>query len=132
MPIYEYHCNRCGEGGEFLEKRDAPAVRKCPNCGRRTFKRQVSAAAFHLKGTGWYATDFRNKSKPPASPSDDGKPDSKPDSAKTDSESISKGASDSAVKGDSDSRGDSAVKPAKKPESPSSPQPNKNKPDGKN
>ena len=61
MPIYEYQCAACGHHAEFLEKRGAPATRACPACKRRTFRRLISAAAFHLKGTGWYATDFKTK-----------------------------------------------------------------------
>ena len=64
MPIYEYECPKCGERASFLEERDAARRRKCPGCGRRTFARVVSAAAFQLKGSGWYVTDFRDAGKP--------------------------------------------------------------------
>ena len=64
MPIYEYECPKCGHKASFLEDRDASRRRKCPGCSRRTFARVVSAAAFQLKGTGWYATDFRDSGKP--------------------------------------------------------------------
>ena len=64
MPIYEYECPKCGHRASFLEDRDASRRRKCPGCNRRTFARVVSAAAFQLKGTGWYATDFRDSGKP--------------------------------------------------------------------
>ena len=66
MPIYEYECPKCGQRASFLEDRDAARRRKCPGCGRRTFARVVSAAAFQLKGSGWYATDFRDSGKPKA------------------------------------------------------------------
>lgn len=66
MPIYEYRCTSCGESSSGLEKVGAARVKKCPACGRRTFSRLVSAAAFRLKGGGWYETDFKNKGKPPA------------------------------------------------------------------
>ncbi len=60
MPIYEYQCDACGKRMELLQKiSDAPA-RECPECGNESLRRLVSAAAFHLKGSGWYATDFRN------------------------------------------------------------------------
>ena len=64
MPIYEYECPKCGHRASFLEDRDAARRRKCPGCGRRTFARVISAAAFRLKGGGWYATDFRDSGKP--------------------------------------------------------------------
>ena len=64
MPIYEYECPKCGHRASFLEDRDAARRRKCPGCGRRTFARVVSAAAFQLKGSGWYVTDFRDSGKP--------------------------------------------------------------------
>ena len=68
MPIYEYECPKCGHRASFLEDRDAARRRKCPGCGRRTFARVISAAAFRLKGGGWYATDFRDSGKPKPKP----------------------------------------------------------------
>ncbi len=66
MPIYEYRCSACGHELESLQKlRDAPLV-TCPACGAETLVKKVSAAGFQLKGSGWYATDFRNAGKPPA------------------------------------------------------------------
>ena len=63
MPIYEYECGACTERREFIQKfSDAPKL-ECPACGANELKRLVSAAAFHLKGTGWYVTDFRDKDK---------------------------------------------------------------------
>ncbi|TBL72176.1 zinc ribbon domain-containing protein [Obesumbacterium proteus] len=62
MPIYEYACSECNHQLEKLQKMaDAPLV-DCPGCGRPTLKKRVSAAGFQLKGTGWYATDFKPKS----------------------------------------------------------------------
>lgn len=63
MPIYEYQCQACGERHDALQKFSEGALRKCPACGRLKLKKLVSAAAFHLKGTGWYVTDFRDKDK---------------------------------------------------------------------
>ena len=61
MPIYEYKCESCGHQVEILQKiSDAPA-KTCPDCGKDALKKLVSAAAFKLKGTGWYETDFKNK-----------------------------------------------------------------------
>ena len=78
MPIYEYRCNACGHKLESLQRlSDAPLV-TCPACGKDALAKQLSAAGFQLKGSGWYATDFKNSgSKPPAK--DGAKPDTKPD-----------------------------------------------------
>jgi len=59
MPIYEYRCTKCGHQEEFLQKASEPALSKCPACGKATFQKLLSAAGFQLKGTGWYATDFK-------------------------------------------------------------------------
>jgi putative FmdB family regulatory protein len=63
MPIYEYECGACGERREFIQKFSDSPKRKCPACGALRLKRLMSAAAFHLKGSGWYVTDFRDKGK---------------------------------------------------------------------
>jgi putative FmdB family regulatory protein len=63
MPIYEYQCQACHEGVEVLQKlSDAPLL-ECPKCGEQTMKKKVSAAAFRLKGGGWYETDFKTGNK---------------------------------------------------------------------
>lgn len=63
MPIYEYICNLCNYDFEILQGfREAPLT-DCPACGELGLRKKVSAAAFHLKGTGWYETDFKNKPK---------------------------------------------------------------------
>src|SRR5579863_9039422 len=64
MPIYEYQCGQCGHRLESLEKMTDPPLTQCPSCGKPELQKLVSAAGFQLKGTGWYATDFRNKGKP--------------------------------------------------------------------
>jgi putative FmdB family regulatory protein len=61
MPIYEYLCHACGERTEVMQKVSDPAETVCPNCGKSALTKVVSAAGFHLKGTGWYATDFKDK-----------------------------------------------------------------------
>jgi putative FmdB family regulatory protein len=61
MPIYEYRCSACGHQNDFLQKLSDPPLTQCPECGKNTFSKQVTAAGFQLKGTGWYATDFKNK-----------------------------------------------------------------------
>jgi putative FmdB family regulatory protein len=66
MPIYEYRCSACGFQKEFLQRlNDAPPT-ECLQCGKRTLKKLVTAAGFQLKGTGWYATDFKNSGAKPA------------------------------------------------------------------
>ncbi len=65
MPIYEYRCSACGFQKEFLQRlSDAPQT-DCPKCGKATLNKLVSAAGFQLKGTGWYATDFKNSGAKP-------------------------------------------------------------------
>ncbi|MGO1767754.1 FmdB family transcriptional regulator [Advenella sp. S44] len=59
MPIYAYKCSACGHAKDVLQKMsDAPLV-ACPECGQSAFSKQVTAAGFQLKGSGWYVTDFR-------------------------------------------------------------------------
>jgi putative FmdB family regulatory protein len=83
MPIYEYRCEACGHQEEFLQKVSEPPLTECPVCHKPTFQKLLSAAGFQLKGSGWYATDFKSKPKP-AEKKADAKPDAKPD-AKTES-----------------------------------------------
>lgn len=60
MPIYAYRCAACGHSRDVLQKMsDAPLV-TCPACGAEQFQKQLTAAGFQLKGSGWYVTDFRN------------------------------------------------------------------------
>lgn len=61
MPIYEYECRACGHQFEEWQKMSDSPIRKCPNCGRRMVDRLVSLSAFHLKGSGWYVTDYGGK-----------------------------------------------------------------------
>jgi len=63
MPIYEYECAKCGHIMEAIQKISEAALTKCPVCHKRGLRKQLTAAAFHLKGTGWYATDFKDKAK---------------------------------------------------------------------
>lgn len=60
MPIYEYTCTQCGTSHDFLQKMDEADKTDCPNCGKSALKKMVSASSFHLKGSGWYVTDFKN------------------------------------------------------------------------
>ena len=64
MPIYEYECGKCGHVLEAIQKFNDEPLTECPACHEHRLHKRVSAAAFHLKGSGWYVTDFRNKAKP--------------------------------------------------------------------
>ncbi|MFP5392466.1 MAG: FmdB family zinc ribbon protein [Gammaproteobacteria bacterium] len=64
MPIYAYRCESCGFAKDVLQKISDPVLTDCPSCGQPSFKKQVTAAGFQLKGTGWYVTDFRGGSAP--------------------------------------------------------------------
>ena len=66
MPIYEYRCTDCGFQDEYLQKVSEAPLTACPSCGKATFRKLVSAAGFQLKGSGWYATDFKGSGKPAA------------------------------------------------------------------
>jgi putative FmdB family regulatory protein len=59
MPFYEYECSSCKYYTEVLQKLSDPVLKKCPSCGKSTFKKLVSAPVFRLKGSGWYETDFK-------------------------------------------------------------------------
>lgn len=60
MPIYAYRCESCGFQKDVLRKMSDPPLTDCPSCGKSTFQKQVTAAGFQLKGSGWYVTDFRD------------------------------------------------------------------------
>ncbi|MFM8901249.1 MAG: FmdB family zinc ribbon protein [Burkholderiales bacterium] len=62
MPIYAYRCDTCGHAKDVLQKMSDPVLTTCPACGAPSFQKQVTAAGFQLKGSGWYVTDFRGGS----------------------------------------------------------------------
>lgn len=70
MPIYEYRCGKCGFQKEYLQRLNEAPLTKCPECGKRTFNKMVTAAGFQLKGTGWYATDFKHSGGGQSKPKD--------------------------------------------------------------
>jgi putative FmdB family regulatory protein len=113
MPIYEYRCTSCGFQKEYLKKMSDPVMTVCPECNKETFSKMLTAAGFQLKGSGWYATDFKNpkpaaksggkdkgdvktdaKSDTKPDTKSDTKPDAKPD-AKKDTKSDGKSESKS-------------------------------------
>jgi putative FmdB family regulatory protein len=65
MPIYAYRCSSCGHAKDVLQKLSDAPLTTCPACGAEAFSKQVTAAGFQLKGSGWYATDFRGGSSTP-------------------------------------------------------------------
>jgi len=109
MPIYEYRCSSCGFQKEYLRKLSDPVLTDCPECGKQTFSKMLSAAGFQLKGSGWYATDFKNSGSKPAA-----KPDAKSTTA-----SGAKDKSDAKPDAKSDTKSDTKpdTKPGAKPES---------------
>ena len=66
MPIYEYACNTCGHRLEAMQKMSEAPLTDCPQCGKSALTKLISAAGFQLKGSGWYATDFKGGGKPAA------------------------------------------------------------------
>ena len=81
MPIYAYKCESCGFAKDVLQKMSDSQLTECPTCGASAFKKQLTAAGFQLKGSGWYATDFKGTAAPagaaadasaPAKPAADG------------------------------------------------------------
>lgn len=68
MPIYEYRCGSCGFEKEYLQKVNDAPVSSCPACGSNAYAKLISAGGFQLKGSGWYATDFKNSEKPKTKP----------------------------------------------------------------
>ena len=83
MPIYAYRCATCGHAQDVLQKISDPLLTTCPACGASTYSKQLTAAGFQLKGSGWYVTDFRggNNTATPPVKKDDAGGDSAPASA---------------------------------------------------
>src|ERR1044071_3556751 len=79
MPLYEYRCSSCGHQQEFLQKWSDAPITVCTSCGKETFQKMLTAAGFQLKGSGWYATDFKNSGAKPATRTSVAKSDVKSD-----------------------------------------------------
>ena len=103
MPIYEYHCDKCGDFETMQRMSDKPLT-KCPTCRGKVTK-LISSTTFHLKGSGWYITDYARKGEGGGA-----KPDKKSDDKTSDGATT---ASDSTTTTDSTSTSDSSTKPAK-------------------
>jgi putative FmdB family regulatory protein len=104
MPIYEYRCGTCSHELDALQKVSDSPLRKCPECGKLTLRRLMSAPAFRLKGGGWYETDFK---------SDGEKKRNLVETSSSDSSESSKAAD--SVKSDASAKTEGAAKETKKP-----------------
>lgn len=109
MPIYAYRCAACGHAKDVLQKLSDPPLTVCPACGASSFAKQVTAAGFQLKGSGWYATDFKGGGSKKGDGTEGAKTDANTD-AKTDASTQSDTAKGDTTKSDS-------AKPAKPAES---------------
>jgi putative FmdB family regulatory protein len=89
MPIYEYRCKACGHQGDHLQKVSEAPLTKCPACGKKKYEKQLTAAGFQLKGSGWYATDFKGGGKKPAEAKPEAKAEGKTE-AKTETKTEAK------------------------------------------
>jgi putative FmdB family regulatory protein len=87
MPIYAYRCADCGHTKDVLQKLSDPVLTTCPACGKDTFSKQLTAAGFQLKGSGWYVTDFRGGNNGAAKSTSSS--ESKPEPAKAESSASS-------------------------------------------
>ena len=115
MPIYEYQCQKCAHHLEALQKISDKPLRECPECGKHTLKRLMSAPMFRLAGSGWYETDFKSDKEQKRNLAEKGeadapKGDSKPD-VKVDAKPESKTESKPESKPESKSESSSAAKP---------------------
>ena len=81
MPIYAYKCGSCGHAKDVLQKISDAPLTVCPACGAEAFSKQVTAAGFQLKGSGWYVTDFRGGSGGSSAPAAEAKSESKTESS---------------------------------------------------
>ena len=78
MPIYAYRCADCGHTKDVLQKLSDPVLTTCPSCGAESFHKQLTAAGFQLKGSGWYATDFKGGASTAGTPAKVGEPAASP------------------------------------------------------
>ena len=113
MPIYAYKCASCGHAKDVLQKLSDAPLTDCPACGAASFSKQITAAGFQLKGSGWYVTDFRNNSSAGSAPAADKAADKSDKSDKPAEKSADKPA-------DGGSKTEAAAPaPATKPDTPS-------------
>ncbi|CAB3640155.1 FmdB family zinc ribbon protein [Paraburkholderia rhynchosiae] len=108
MPIYAYRCESCGFGKDVLQKMSDAQLTQCPECGKDSFRKQVTAAGFQLKGSGWYVTDFRGGNNGAGAPA---KPDANGASNAGPGENAA-AANDGAAKSDTAAASSAAATPA--------------------
>ncbi len=89
MPIYAYRCSACGHAKDVLQKLSDAPLTTCPACSAEAFTKQVTAAGFQLKGSGWYATDFKGGSAAPAAAAAPAAEAAKPDAPKAEASASS-------------------------------------------
>ena len=117
MPIYAYKCGSCGHAKDVLQKVSDDPLTVCPACGAESFRKQLTAAGFQLKGSGWYATDFRGGSNAPAADKADDKAGDKPAEPAGGGEKSADKPAETSTKTDSGTKTESA--PAPKSDAPS-------------
>ena len=120
MPIYAYRCSTCGHAQDVLQKLSDELLTVCPACGAATYSKQLTAAGFQLKGSGWYVTDFKNGNAPAPKKEGDAKDagDANDKSAAADATTATAdtaGGDKAAAKSVDTSAGAAPVKPADKP-----------------
>lgn len=103
MPIYEYRCGACGHKLEALQKLSESPLTDCPACGKSRLSKLVSAAGFQLKGSGWYATDFKGSGSKPEAKGNGGEAKASGGEAKADAKTESKSETKSEPSSASDS-----------------------------
>lgn len=119
MPIYAYKCSNCGFEKDALQKMSDAPLTDCPSCGEPALKKQVTAAGFQLKGSGWYVTDFRNGNGAGNKPATGVAPATGGEAAGAKTDTAAPAASDSKSSSDSSSGGTStAAAPAAAPAKP--------------
>ncbi|HEY8068039.1 MAG TPA: zinc ribbon domain-containing protein [Burkholderiales bacterium] len=105
MPIYEYKCSACGHQEDHLQKLSERPLTKCPACGKKKYAKQLTAAGFQLKGSGWYASDFKGGGK---------KAETEKPEAKTEAKAETKTATKTETKSETKSETKTEAKPEKK------------------
>ncbi len=111
MPIYAYRCSSCGFQNDHLQKMSDPLLTDCPECGKPAYQKMLTAAGFQLKGSGWYATDFKGGSTGVPAPATGGAAAASADKSGGDSASKDSSSKDSSSK-DSGSKDSGSSAPA--------------------
>lgn len=113
MPIYEYVCSKCGHEWDAIQKFSEKPLTTCPKCAKKAAKRKISASAFHLKGSGWYVTDYKGG----GAKSDSGEKPAETSETKSESKTESKAESKPEAKAEAKPASKTESKTAKKKKS---------------